>query len=359
MIRMTALILALCMLLCGCSWFSGSYYSETPYQGHLTDIQSGEVSAANYLQLQKILMELVQTGTESAIIYTDEYDQSLVQSGVRAAVRYVKEMYPIGAYAVEDISYEIGARTSRPAVLVDISYLHGRYEIGRIETVQNVAAAQDLIADALENCDVSLVMEIKEYYRTDFTQIVEDYAELAPNLVMEIPEVTVAVYPDYGVNRVVELKFSYETSRDSLRQMQSQVQRVFASSRLYVNSEDIDALKYAQLYAFLMERFDYQMATSITPAYSLLSHGVGDSRAFAVVYAAMCRQVNLECHVITGTRNGEPWSWNLVRDDGVYYHVDLLACSQNGAFCERRPDEMEQYVWDYSAYPDSNAFSEK
>ena len=95
-------------------------------------------------------MELVQTGTESAIIYTDEYDQSLVQRGVRAAVRYVKEMYPIGAYAVEDISYEIGARTSRPAVLVDISYLHGRYEIGKIETVQNVAAAQDLIADALE-----------------------------------------------------------------------------------------------------------------------------------------------------------------------------------------------------------------
>ena len=44
-----------------------------------------------------------------------------------------------------------------------------------------------------------------------------------------------------------------------------------------------------------MERYDYRIETSITPAYSLLRHGVGDSRAFAVVYAAMCQQAGLEC----------------------------------------------------------------
>lgn len=351
--RIAAMILALSMLLCGCSWLSGSYYSETPYKGQFTGIHSGEMSAANYLQLQRVLMDLVKSGTESAVIYLEEYEQSLIQGGLRAAVRYIKEMYPIGAYAVEEISYETGTRAGRPAAVVNISYLHGRYELGKIQSVENVAQAQELIAKALEDFDISLVMEIQEYYRTDFAQMVEDYAEQAPNLVMEIPEVMVAVYPDAGLNRVVELKFSYETSRDSLRQMQNQVQRVFASSRLYVNSDDTEALKFAQLYAFLMERFDYQIATSITPAYSLLSHGVGDSRTFAVVFAAMCRQVDLECLVIAGTREGEPWSWNLVRDDGNYYHVDLLACSQEGGFRERTDAEMGQYVWDYSAYPAS------
>ena len=100
-----------------------------------------------------------------------------------------------------------------------------------------------------------------------------------------------------------------------------------------------------------MERFDYTLETSITPAYSLLGHGVGDSKAFATVYAAMCRRADLECLVITGTRDGEPWTWNMVCDDGTYYHLDLL--SSHRGFQELTDNEMEGYVWDYSAYPEA------
>ena len=104
-----------------------------------------------------------------------------------------------------------------------------------------------------------------------------------------------------------------------------------------------------------MERFDYPIETSITPAYSLLRHGVGDSRAFAMVYAAMCRSAGLECSIITGTHDGEPWTWNMVQDNGRYYHVDLLRSSGEGAFREFTDGEMSGYVWDYSAYPQSIA----
>ncbi len=47
----------------------------------------------------------------------------------------------------------------------------------------------------------------------------------------------VGLYPDSGTSRVVELKFTYQTSRDSLRQMQPQVQRVFDSAALYISSD--------------------------------------------------------------------------------------------------------------------------
>ena len=69
---------------------------------------------------------------------------------------------------------------------------------------------------------------------------------------------------------------------------------VFESAVLYVSGDGAEKQKFSQLYAFLMERFDYKVETSITPAYSLLRHGVGDSRAFATVYAAMCRLAGLE-----------------------------------------------------------------
>ena len=183
-----------------------------------------------------------------------------------------------------------------------------------------------------------------------FAQFVQDYAEENPQTVMEIPQVSQSSYGT-GKDRVVELIFTYQTNRDSLRRMQSQVQPVFDSASLYVSGEGEDFQKFSQLFGFLMERFDYKFETSITPAYSLLRHGVGDSRAFATVYAAMCRSAGLECMTVTGTRSGEPWTWNIILDNGCYYHVDLLRSSANGQFREYTDRELGNYVWDYSAYP--------
>ena len=126
----------------------------------------------------------------------------------------------------------------------------------------------------------------------DFTQLVRDHAEEHPETVMEPPQVTAAAY-GAGSYRVVELTDTNQTSRDALRQMQSQGKPVFDAASLYVSGDGEDRQKLSQLYAFLMERFDYKIETSITPAYSLLRHGVGDSRAFATVYAAMCRLAGL------------------------------------------------------------------
>ena len=195
-----------------------------------------------------------------------------------------------------------------------------------------------------------MVLLVEDFYSRDFTQMVQDYATQFPELVMETPQVAVNLYGT-GKSRVVELLFTYQNSRDVLRQMKSQVEPVFSAAALYVSGDGADSQKYAQLYAFLMERFDYTIETSITPAYSLLRHGVGDSRAFATVYAAMCRAAGLECDIITGTFSGEPRTWNLVLDNGYYYHVDLLRSSASGGFREYTDLEMRGYVWDYSAYP--------
>ena len=127
---------------------------------------------------------------------------------------------------------------------------------------------------------------------------------------------------------------------------------VFEAAELYVSGDGAERQKYSQLYGFLMERFDYTVETSITPAYSLLHHGVGDSRAFATVYAAMCRRAGMECLMVTGTRSGEPWVWNIIQVGGIYRHVDLLQCSVQGRFQEKTDAEMSGYVWDYSAYPE-------
>ena len=235
---------------------------------------------------------------------------------------------------------------------MSISYRHTPAEIQRIHRLTDMDAALPAIQKALQNCDSRLVMLIDRYRQTDFDQLVQNLALNYPEAVMETPQTVETVYGQGG-SRVVELSFTYENSRDDLRQMQTQVRPVFDSAVLYVSGEGADSQKFGQLYAFLMERFAYKLETSITPAYSLLRHGVGDSRAFATVYSAMCRMAGLECRIVTGTRQGEPWTWNLVWDNGNPYHVDLLACSVADGYRERTDDEMQGYVWDYSAYPES------
>ena len=348
--RVAWLVAVVCLMFTGCSLFDGSYVHVVPHQEQESVGNMKIVSADNYRQLRSVVEGMVDYGAESGVINVADFDQSLVEKHMTAVAFHIRETYPIGAYAVEEITYEIGTNSGRPAIAVNISYRHSRIEIQKIRNVDTIDHAKTAIGDALKNLQANVVLEIQEYQEADFSQIVEDYAEANPEQVMETPHVVSAVYGT-GNARVVELTFTYQNSRDSLRTMQDRVDDIFDSAALYVSSDASENQKLNQLYGFLMERFDYTQETSITPAYSLLNHGVGDSRAFAVVYAAMCRQAGLECLIVKGTRMGEPWTWNMVQNNGNYYHVDVLSSSVEGGFNKYLDDEMGGYVWDYSAYP--------
>lgn len=351
--RAICLALVFAMILSGCSWMDGSYVSVTPHREQLSEAQNDTLSASTYQELRQLLTDLTEAGTESAVIYVPDYDQVQLERGMKNAIRYISQVLPVGAYAIDKVEYEIGTNAGQPAVSVNISYLHGRSELRKIRVAADMEQVKKYIREALDNCDSSLVLYVNTYSEVDLEQLVQDYGAENPDRVMELPQLSAGVYPELGPSRVLELKFTYQTSRDALRNMQSQVQRVFASASLYIGQGDTQSQKFAQLFSFLMERFDYEIETSITPAYSLLCHGVGDSKTFAMVYATMCRKADMECKVVTGTKNGEAWYWNLICEDGVYYHVDLLESRGAGEFTKLTDDQMEGYVWDYSAYPEA------
>lgn len=357
--KQTILIL-LCILCCGlngCSLMSNRYYvSVTPHREINMEYAADNVSTADETELYEALKVFVENGTEQAVISVPNYNQKALETDMNAVVRNIMEKDPLGAYAVETIHYETGANGGQPAIAVEIAYVHDRSEIRRIKQTDTMENAAILIRKALDDCGTGIVLRISRYQETDLAQLVEDYADVYPERVMEQPEVTVSVYPDSGsTDRVVELKFTYQTSRETLRTMQTEVGRIFDSAVLYVSGDGAAQEKYSHLYSFLMERYDYKIETSMTPAYSLLRHGVGDSKAFATVYAAMCRLSDLECLVVSGTRGGEPWYWNIVHDGDDYYHVDLLRSAQSGEFSELYLRDMDGYVWDYSRFPECRA----
>ncbi len=348
--------LAVCVLLCiflgGCAfWMDGEHLSVTPHQEQIPQAGDEVIEVSSNAEMQKALESLVEAGADRGILTASAFSGGTLHYYADAAITSVLQKNPVAAYAVKKITYEIGTNRGEPVIAFHIDYLHERSEILRIKQTRSMNDAEAVIYNALANCEASLVLRIEQYKQTDFAQLIQDYGNNNPNIVMEIPRIVTNIYPEQGDDRVVELIFTYQTSRDKLREMQELVSSVFTSAELYVDKTAQVSEIFSRLYVFLMERDEYTIETSITPAYSLLHHGVGDSRAFANVYGKMCRQAELDCRVVSGTRDGQPWCWNIVRYRGRYYHVDLVFCKEIGRFTMLDPFEMDGYVWDYNAYP--------
>ncbi len=346
-----ALILCLAVVCSGCSiWLGGEYHSIIPYRDEGEKHNNESSVLGSYVDLCNALVELVGEGTQESILYITDVSDDQCAYFMKTAIDHVMKQTAIGAYAVKEITYDIGTNAGKQAVAVKVEYLHNRSEILRIKQTKDMDAVQELVRVALENHDTRLVVQVQEYRAKDLPQFVQNYVNENPQKCVETPVVSVATYPETGSERILEVAFLYQNNKDTLRNMKQVVSNIFKSAQYYVNNDAQNTEKYQQLYTFLMERNEYTYETSITPAYSLLRHGVGDCRAFALVYMAMCKQVGLDCQVVSGTKNGEPWTWNIVKEQDIYYHVDLLECNTQGEFAMKTEDTMAGYVWDYSAF---------
>lgn len=349
--RFSAMVLILCLLLCGCStWLDGSYYSIKPHEEKQEDSGSDIIAVSSYSALCRALASMVSNGTTNGVISVKNYNQLVVARDMLYAVEHVKNNDPIGAYAVEDMEFELGTNAGQPAIAVSISYYHDRTELQKIHHLADMAEAEQTIGEALDSCDSGIVLHVTKFQDLDYVQWVEDYSSLHADRVMEMPQVAVNVYPETGTARVLELKFTYQNSRDSLRAMQEQVEAILNEVVTKANAEDAEREKFKTVFSAMPTELTSR-DTSITPAYSLLLHGVGDSKAIASVYSSVCNRLGLTCITVTGTYQGQPRSWNILQIDGAYFHADLLRGLGEGDIRLMTDSQMTGYVWDYSAYP--------
>lgn len=325
--------------------FSETYVSQHPHQGDNHSNQAGQQMASSYPEIYAALASLVGQGETTGVIILSGINEQVGRSYMQAAVKNVMSQDPVGAYAVENVWFDMGTNAGRMAVGVQIQYSRSRVDIANIKTVRTMEEAELLVGQMLEQASDTVVFRVEQFEQVDFTAMVRRYAEANAAMVMEAPQVMAAAYPHTGQNRLVELTFTYQNAQEDLMKMQALVRPVFTAAELYVQGETSSRKKFQQLYSFLMERTDYKLRSSITPAYSLLQDGVGDSKAFACVYAAMCRQAGLECRAVTGTKNGNAWSWNRVVISNRVYYIDLIEAEQTGRLQLRTASEMTGYTW--------------
>jgi hypothetical protein len=224
-------------MLSGCNWMDGEPVSVTPHRVHSQTGSDIKLSATNEKELEAALADLIATGKEKGVIFVGGYDQNEVTQGMERAVEYTLSMTPLGAYAVEAMDWDLGNSGGKPAIALEITYRRSLTGLRSIRRLSDMDAAAGAIEKALSDHAASLVLEVAVYEEVDISQWVEDYAQQNPQYVMEIPEVTVGVYPESGKTRIVELKFTFQNSRDNLRHARSgkviasHVQRVIRGTR--------------------------------------------------------------------------------------------------------------------------------
>lgn len=108
--RRMATLLLVSLLLSGCGFADGIYVSVTPHQEQKQIWYPTAITASNYLDMMDALVGMVASGTESATIHLTQYPAYAVESGMSVAIHNVMENDPVGSYAVDHITYEVGFR---------------------------------------------------------------------------------------------------------------------------------------------------------------------------------------------------------------------------------------------------------
>lgn len=349
--KLCVLLLMLVVLLTGCrGWINEPFVSVTPHvQEYVQPDQPVAEVATNYDGLYALLLRLIEDGTTQATVDVSEYTGSLERELQRAITR-VRREDPLAAYTVTGITTQTAEVGVRHIVTMKIQYIQNLEIIREMKRVWGPAGVASQVETALKTAESRILLEVNGYQEQELEEVVRAYYMEHLDEVMELPRLTVAVYPDKGNERIMQIDFTYTHDRQTLVAMTDEVQTMLTSAALYIRGQETELARAERLGAFLRPMLT-QSGSTTTPVYSLFHDGIADSDSLAHVFWLLCRDNGLSCQVVTGTKDGEDYCWNILMLDGVYCHVDLMESWLVDDLMPRYDEEMERYTWDGENYP--------
>ena len=349
------LVLTLLVLMTGCSQLLESRYISVKPHADTTSAGDDDniLTAANYLSLKNAILTLVENCVEEGVIRVSDYSGDL-EEDLPEAIQEVVTQDPLGSYAVESMHGECSLILSYYEVRIHTEFRRTAQQIQSVERVASIGVLQERLRTAMENGQSDLTVRLSYYTGEDIGEMARTYYRDNPSIVMEMPQVTVNVYPEEGSYvRIIEILFSYEHTAEELEMFRDAVETSARAAREYVRYRDTQTEKLQLLYTYLQERFTYTEAVTSTPVYSFLCEGVASSEGVARSLQIICDEMEVECYTVEGSMNEIPRVWNIVCIDGVYCHVDLQRSLMNGSesLTFYKDDAMAGYEWDREAYP--------
>ena len=370
--RIISIIVSVSLLagLSGCSLFKKEYLSVSQYKVDNQSTSSSNTSQiSDYSELKGSVISMVNNHQSEGRLRFTDYSGN-IQGDLSQALVEVKAESALASFSVDYMSYDLSRIVTYYEASVYITYKRSQSEIDAVHYITGKSELIGVIAPMLEDMDSYIALRITSATITgeELVAAVNTAYTQNPASCVVPPSVTVQIHPESGLQRIIEINLEYGWKTSELKKMKSTMYEKI--DKIIKNASNVKAAMLAlNLYKQLAETCAYDPTGSIRSGKTELNSGLGstaygalvencaDSSGVAAAYSALCKAAGIECMVVDGTVEGEAHSWNIIKIEGNYFHVDVSAYYSMGAeysFLQGDEQMKEKYVWDATKYPECN-----
>ena len=222
-IRFFAMLLSLA-LLCGCqAQLNREYSSIRRHEEQFeVDQHSDALIAENYVGLKNAILSFVESGTDYGVLRIYSYDGNIV-SDLANAVYEVCHNDPLGAFAVDYMTYDYAHIVSYYEIYIYTTFRVPITSIDSIIRCSGTFAVETELETALLERKYQLALRISNYNEFDPAAIIHRLYMEHPELGISEPEIFWTLYPESGVQRILEISIIYPNDAMSMRSRQNKL----------------------------------------------------------------------------------------------------------------------------------------
>ena len=351
-LRLAALVLALAALLSGCSaMLERSYVSSTAHVEYTPLSEDPSIlRAESYRGLVDAILYFVNEHAAQGTIRLYNYTSD-VEADVDAACREVVEEDPLGAFSVASIDYAFSRIVSYYEVTVTLTYSHTAQEVEAIRSVGSTTAIQQQLRQAMADFSSSLVLRAS-YFTGDIDSVRSMAAQAyfdTPQAAFGMPDIQVAIYPDSGTQRILEITLQWPDDQASLAARSEEL--VALALQLLRNAPPAgDSYTPGELVAILRQTAAPMDSAGAGDPYSALTGQPANLLAHTLALELLLQQAGFDVTLVNGIANGSDTCW-LILDAGEGYRHLLLTDEEPTLYTDLELTALG-YLWNSDLYPD-------
>lgn len=319
-----ALALSLALALGGCSLSGQAYTVVEPHAEHpVLGENESTIKASTYSELVNGVLFFVSQGVEEGVIQITDYNGDVEDDLNRACLEVAKDD-PLGAYAVDFIKNDYTTIITTYEATINISYRRSPEQVSSLVNITGTSAIREEAVQALSAFKTELALRVG-YFTGDVAAVEEQVRQAyydTPAAALGMPECSVALYPDTGTQRIVEILLDYPEAPTALQQKSRQLQEQ-AEAILTPIQHQIASRKLDLLLGSLPDVVRVDLETGGATAWDALVGQGADDEGLALAFQLLCDGLDLNGQMVEGTLQGEPHFFNQVERNGQAVWVDL------------------------------------
>ena len=353
--RMTALLsLVLAVsLLSGCGLYDKEYSVVEQYPVAVNDSNKDSSTVHNFFEMEAAILNLVHQRQEQGSIVFDNYEGD-ISTDLKNACWGLRTRDAFCVYCVSGIQYEMNHIVSHEGADLTISYTRSPEEMEQIKTISFSTDLTSYAEHAIDSYVDRLVVLIKNCSLDEdgIRELVDSAYEENPVIALAAPMIQVKMFSGSGLQRLVEVEFSYGDDTQDLQQKKQEV--IDKIGEITEQSADDftekSLLKAVNMITSQCQYRDEYVGNSV---YSCLVTKEANSQGLALTLKSICNAMDIPCETVNGFYNQKEHYWNIVQIGSDYYHIDLSQCIQQGTesgFLRSDEEMWNDHRWDTSAY---------